>query len=214
MTAHTILRAFAPIILIAAAAPAAENPMEFGVTSDGTRVYLYTLSNKKGVEAKITNYGGILVSLRTPDRNGALADIVLGFDSLEGYLGTHPFFGATVGRYANRIANARFTLNGVEYPLEKNNGANSLHGGSRGLDKKVWTPRTLADGGLELSYLSPDGDGGYPGNLKVTVTYHLTNANELRIDYVASTDKDTVLNLTNHSYFNLKGAGAGDILAH
>jgi aldose 1-epimerase len=196
------------------AARAADTPREFGVTADGTRVYLYTLSNKKGVEAKVTNYGATLVSLKTPDRTGALADIVLGFDSLAEYLAPNPFFGATVGRYANRIGNARFTLNAVEYPLEKNNGANSLHGGSRGLDKRVWTARTLPDGGLELTYLSPAGESGYPGNLKVTVSYHLTDANELRIDYVASSDKDTVVNFTNHSYFNLKGAGAGDILGH
>jgi len=193
---------------------AAENPTEFGVTPDGSRVYLYTLSNKKGVEAKITNYGGILVSLKTPDRTGALADIVLGFDSLAGYLGANPFFGATVGRYANRIANARFNLNGIPYQLDKNSGVNSIHGGTRGFDKRVWTPRTLPDGGLELSYQSPDGESGYPGNLKVTVTYHVTKANELRIDYSATTDKDTVVNFTNHSYFNLKGAGAGDILGH
>jgi aldose 1-epimerase len=196
------------------AARAADKPVEFGTTADGARVYLYTLSNKKGVEAKVTNYGGTLVSLKTPDRNGALADIVLGFDSLDGYLGQNPFFGATVGRYANRIGNARFTLNGVPYQLDKNSGVNSIHGGTRGLDKRVWTPRVLSDGGLELTYLSQDGEGGYPGNLKVTVTYRVTNADELRIDYAASSDKDTVVNFTNHSYFNLKGQGTGDILGH
>src|SRR5258708_5967454 len=133
MSSH-ISKAFCAAVM-AAVLQAAENPVEFGVTGDGTRVNLYTLSNKNGVEARITNYGGILVSLKAPDRKGALADIVLGFDSLDGYLASNPFFGALVGRYANRIGNARFALNGVEYTLEKNNGANSLHGGSRGFDK-------------------------------------------------------------------------------
>lgn len=187
----------------------------FGKTRDGVAVNIYTLTNDKGVEARITNYGGIVVSLKTPDRNGALADIVLGFDSLDGYLSNPgPFFGALIGRYANRIGHAHFTLNGVEYKVDKNDGENSLHGGARGFDQVVWTPRELPDGGLELTYLSKDGEEGYPGNLKVTVTYHLTDSNDLRIDYAATTDKDTVINLTNHSYFNLKGAGEGDILGH
>ena len=188
---------------------------DFGKTRDGAPVRIYTLTNKNGVEARIINYGGIVVSLKTPDRNGAMADVVLGFDSLDGYLDNPgPHFGALVGRYANRIGHARFTLNGVEYKLAQNNGENSLHGGTRGFDKVVWTPRELPDGGLELTYASKDGEEGYPGNLKVTATYHLTDAKELRIDYAAATDKDTVVNLTNHSYFNLKGAGAGDILGH
>ena len=187
---------------------------EFGKLADGTAIRIYTLTNAHGLEARITNYGGIVQSLTVPDRNGNKADVVLGFDSLAGYLANNPFFGALVGRYANRIAGAQFSLDGVLYHLEKNNGANSLHGGSHGFDKQVWTARELADGGLALSYLSRDGEGGYPGNLTVTATYHLTDANELKIDYAATTDKDTVLNLTNHSYFNLKGAGSGDILAH
>ncbi len=187
----------------------------FGSTRDGVAVHIYTLTNAKGVEARITNYGGIVVSVKAPDRNGTKADVVLGFDSLAGYLDNpSPFFGALVGRYANRIAHARFTLDGVEYKLEKNNGDNTLHSGSHGYDKAVWTPRQLPDGGLELTLLSKDGDGGFPGNLKVTVVYHLTDSNELKIDYSATTDKDTVLNLTNHTYFNLKGAGEGDILGH
>jgi aldose 1-epimerase len=185
---------------------------EFGKTGDGAAVRIYTLTNKNGVEARITNYGGIVVSLKTPDRNGAMGNIVLGFVSLPEYLATNPYFGALVGRYANRIGHARFSLNGVEYELVKNNGDNALHGGTRGFSKVVWTPRELPDGGLELTYLSKDGEEGYPGNLKATVTYHLTDANELRIDYLATTDKDTVINLTNHSYFNLKGDG--DILGH
>lgn len=196
-------------------AATAQTPANFGQTSDGVTVHIYTLTNRHSLEAKIMNYGGIVVSLKTPDRNGALSDIVLGFDSLAGYLSSpSPYFGALIGRYGNRIGHARFTLDGVEYKLAANNGENSLHGGTRGFNKAVWTPRELRDGGLELTYLSKDGEEGYPGNLKVTVTYHLTDADELKIDYAATTDKDTVLNLTNHSYFNLKGAGQGDILGH
>jgi aldose 1-epimerase len=176
---------------------------------------IYTLTNQNGLEARITNYGGTLVSLKTPDRNGAMADVVLGFDSQDGYISNpSPYFGALVGRYGNRIGHARFTLDGVECKLAANNGENSLHGGTHGFNGKIWTPRELPDGGLELTYLSKDGEEGYPGNLKVTVVYHLTDANELKIDYSATTDKATVLNLTNHSYFNLKGAGQGDILGH
>ncbi|HEX4592752.1 MAG TPA: aldose epimerase family protein [Bryobacteraceae bacterium] len=188
---------------------------EWGKTSDGVPVQIYTLTNSKGLEARITNYGGIVVSLKAPDRKGAMADVVLGFDSFAEYLANPgPHFGALIGRFGNRIGDARFSLDGIEYKLAKNNGQNSLHGGTRGFDKVVWTPGELSDGGLELAYLSKDGEENYPGNLKVTVAYHLTDANELKIDYAAATDKDTVLNLTNHSYFNLKGAGNGDILNH
>lgn len=188
---------------------------EFGKTLDGVPVQIYTLTNKNGLEARITNYGGIVVSLQAPDRNGAMADVILGFDTLPGYLTSpSPYFGALVGRYGNRIGHARFTLDGVEYKLAANNGQNSLHGGLHGFNKAIWTPRELPDGGLKLTYLSKDGEEGYPGNLKVIVTYRLTDANELKIDYAATTDKDTVLNLTNHAYFNLKGAGNGDILGH
>ena len=188
---------------------------DWGKTREGAGVQIYTLTNKNGVEAKITNYGGIVVSLKAPDRKGAMGDVVLGFDSLDGYLNSpSPYFGALIGRYGNRIGHAKFTLNGVEYKLAANNGENSLHGGKRGFNMAVWTARELPDGGIELTYLSKDGEEGYPGNLKVTVAYHLTDANELRIDYAATTDKDTVLNLTNHAYFNLKGAGEGDILGH
>lgn len=162
----------------------------------------------------VTNYGGTVVSLKAPDRSGRMDDIVLGYDTVERYVaGNKPHFGATIGRYGNRIGHARFELNGVEYRLAKNNGDNSLHGGMRGFDKVIWTPREMPDGSLELSYLSPDGEEGYPGNLRVTVVFTLADQS-LRIDYSAVTDKETVLNLTNHSYFNLKGAGVGDVLDH
>jgi aldose 1-epimerase len=187
----------------------------FGKTADGTPVDLYTLTNSKGVRVAITNYGGIVVSLFTPDRNGNPGDIVLGFERLEDYLKGHPYFGAIIGRYGNRIAKGRFTLDGVEYKLAQNNGENHLHGGLVGFDKKVWKARDFVDAEgqhLELRYTSPDGEEGYPGNLDVTVTYSLNEQNQLRIDYVATTDKPTVVNLTNHSYFNL--AGEGDILGH
>jgi aldose 1-epimerase len=187
----------------------------FGKTADGTPVDLYTLTNSKGVRVAITNYGGIVVSLFTPDRNGNSGDIVLGFERLEDYLKGHPYFGAIIGRYGNRIAKGRFTLDGVEYKLAQNNGENHLHGGLVGFDKKVWKARDFVDAEgqhLELRYTSPDGEEGYPGNLDVTVTYSLNEQNQLRIDYVATTDKPTVVNLTNHSYFNL--AGEGDILGH
>jgi aldose 1-epimerase len=188
---------------------------DFGTTPDGVTARIFTLTNKNGLEARITNYGGIVVSLKTPDRNGAMGDIVLGFDALAGYISSpSPYLGALIGRYGNRIGHARFILDGVEYKLAANNGENSLHGGTHGFNQKIWTARELPDGGLELNYLSKDGEEGYPGNLKVVVVYRLTDANELKIDYSGTTDKDTVLNLTNHSYFNLKGEGHGDILGH
>lgn len=189
----------------------------FGKLPDGTAVDLYTLTNSKGFEARITNYGGILVSLKAPDKDGKLDDIVLGFDDLAGYVKQNPFFGTLTGRYANRIAKGQFTLDGKTYKLFVNNGPNSLHGGKAGFDKKVWTAKeVLKDDavGLELNYVSKDGEEGYPGTLNTTVTYWLTNNNELRLDYAATTDKATVLNLTNHSYFNLAGAGNGTILKH
>ena len=173
---------------------------------------LYTLTNAKGSEARIMTYGGVVVSLKVPDRSGALGDVVAGFDDLKGYLTPPPYFGAIIGRYGNRIAAGRFSLGGVTYQLAKNDGANHLHGGVRGFDKRVWSAKPLSPQSLELSYLSKDGEEGYPGNLSATVTYTLTDANELRIDYSATTDKETVVNLTNHSYFNL--AGEGDILGH
>ena len=189
----------------------------YGKTASGQEVELYTLSNRNGVEAAITNYGGIVVSLKAPDRDGKLADVVLGFDSLDGYLKPNPYFGALIGRYGNRIAKGKFTLNGAAYTLARNNGENALHGGLRGFDKQVWSARDVSTGGtprLELTYASKDGEESYPGTLTAVVTYSLTDANELRIEYSATTDKDTVLNLTNHSYFNLAGQGSGDVLKH
>src|SRR5437016_13480965 len=175
----------------------------FGKTSDGQGVDIYTLSNSHGVEAKIMNYGGIVTSLKVPDRKGKFDDVVLGFDNLDAYLKGHPYFGAIIGRYGNRIAKGRFTLNGIKYKLDVNNGQNHLHGGIKGFDKVVWNARVLKvlnAAALELIYLSKDGEEGYPGNLSVKVIYTLTNANELKIDYSATTDKDTVVNLTQHSY--------------
>ena len=189
----------------------------FGALPDGTPAEIFTLRNAAGCEARITNYGGIVTSLLVPDRHGKMGDVVLGYDTLAEYLQGSPYFGCLVGRYGNRIANARFALGGKEYRLAANDGAHSLHGGLKGFDKVVWTPEpTLtADGpALVLRYTSPDGEEGYPGNLSVTATYTLTNDNGLRLDYAAATDRETVCNLTHHSYFNLAGAGAGDILAH
>jgi len=186
----------------------------WGKAPDGAAVDLYTLTNDRGMQVKITNWGGIVTSILVPDRQGQLADVALGFETLDPYLQRHPFFGALAGRYANRIGKGRFTLNGQTYTLARNNGENSLHGGLKGFDKAVWKAREIPPGGLELSYLSKDGEEGYPGNLSATVVYTLTDDNELKIDYTATTDKETVVNLTNHSYFNLAGAGTGDILKH
>ena len=184
-------------------------------TADGKQVSLFTLANRKGVEAKITNYGGIVVSLSVPDRKGQMDDVVLGFDTLDEYTaGNPPYFGALIGRYANRIALGRFKLGGVEYKLAANNDPNHLHGGVKGFDKVVWDARPLRGAALELTYLSRDGEEGYPGTLRARVVYTLTDRNELRIDYSATTDKDTIVALTHHSYFNLKGQGNGDILDH
>lgn len=197
--------------------PTAVRKMEnrpFGKTPEGENVDLYTLTNAKGVEVSISTYGGDVVSLKVPDRAGKFADVVLGFDDFQGYLLPPPYFGALVGRYGNRIAKGMFSLDGVKYKLAVNNGENSLHGGLKGFDKRVWKAKQASPESLELSYLSKDGEEGYPGNLSSTVTYTLTDNNELKIDYVATTDKKTVLNLTNHSYFNLAGEGEGDILGH
>ncbi len=188
---------------------------EFGELADG--IALYTLTNRNGLEVQISNYGGAVVSVKTPDRAGRMADIVLGYDQPQSYADDTVFFGVLVGRYANRIAKGKFSLKGVEYQLAQNNPPNHLHGGVRGFNKVIWHPREVsrADGAaLELSYVSKDGEEGYPGNLSVKVTYILTNANELRIEYSATTDKETIVNLTNHSYFNLAGAGSGSILQH
>ncbi len=189
------------------------NPRLFGAAS-GEGFYLYTLTNGKGMEAGISTYGGVVVAIKVPDRTGKPGDGVLGFDEFEGYLKPPPYFGAIIGRYGNRIAHAKFTLDGVEYTLAKNDGDNSLHGGIRGFDKRLWSPTRSDSRSLELTYISPDGEEGYPGKLYTKVTYTLTDNNELRMDYWATTDKGTILNLTNHSYFNLAGQGEGDVLGH
>lgn len=183
----------------------------FGHTTDGTGVDLYTLADGK-VEARITNYGGIIVSLRAPDREGKLDDVVLGYDSLDRYIAKTAYFGAIIGRYANRIAHGSFQLDGKTYSIPKNDGDNTLHGGIRGFDKVVWTAREIKDG-IELTYVSKDGEEGFPGTLTSTVRYTL-DGGALRIEYSATTDKDTVLNLTNHSYFNLAGQAKGNVLGH
>jgi len=184
---------------------------------DGQPVVLYTLTNTSGMAVAISNYGGIIVSLKVPDRNGKLADVVLGFDTLDDYLKEHPYFGATIGRYANRIHRGRVVLDGVEYTLTRNENENHLHGGLRGFDKVLWNASITSNGrepALMLQYLSKDGEEGYPGNLNVTITFTLTEANELKLEYRATTDKPTIVNLTNHAYFNLAGAGNGDVLGH
>lgn len=189
----------------------------FGRLPDGTSVELYTLTGSGGLSAAITTYGGAIVSLKAPDASGDLADVVLGFDGLDGYLGKgNPFFGCIVGRYGNRIGKGRFTIDGNEYTLARNDGENHLHGGIGSFDKKVWAARLLASPSgtaLELSYLSRDGEEGYPGNLWVTVVYTLAN-DALEIRYAASSDRPTHCNLTNHAYFNLEGEGSGTILDH
>jgi aldose 1-epimerase len=188
----------------------------FGKTPDGQNIDLYTLTNKNGMQVAITNFGGIVVGIKVADRHGKAGDVVLGYDSLDGYVSDKAYFGAIVGRYGNRIAQGKFTLDGATYTLARNNGENSLHGGTKGFNKAVWEAREVAakDGpSMELTYTSKDGEEGYPGNLAVKVVYTLTERNELKIDYSATTDKKTVLNLTNHSYFNLNPAGS-DILRH
>ena len=190
----------------------------FGKTDDGKEVTLYELVNADGLRATVMDYGAILVDLQVPDRDGKLADINLGFDELEPYIKRNPLFGAVVGRYANRIENAGFTIDGIEYKITPNAGKNHIHGGNKKrFDKVVWKGkkiRTDKGAGVQFFYLSRDGDEGFPGNLNCTVTYTLTNNNELKINYQATTDKSTVVNLTNHAYFNLAGAGNGDVLGH
>jgi aldose 1-epimerase len=189
----------------------------YGVTQGGDSVALYTFANRKGMEVKITNFGGIVTELRVPDSNGKIEDVVLGFDNLKDYESNDPYFGAIIGRYANRIANGKFTLNGVTYTLASNNDANHLHGGLKGFDKVVWQAGTFVNDstcGLVLEYVSKDMEEGYPGNLKTTVTYTIYDENEVQIDYLATTDKPTIVNLTQHSYFNLTGNSKRDILDH
>lgn len=189
----------------------------FGKMPDGADVELYTLTNANGMQAGITTYGGTVVSLTAPDRTGKFADVVLGMDDVAGYMQATAFFGALIGRYGNRIGHAEFKLDGNTYKLPANDNGNTLHGGPAGFDKKIWSavPGSSADGQtLALTYVSKDGDAGFPGTLTAKVVYTLTSKNELKIDYTATTDKPTVVNLTNHSYFNLAGQGEGDILGH
>lgn len=221
---------FAPLVALACVAAAlcpapvlraasSDSPQPFGQTPAGTPVEIYTLTNQNGCEARITNYGGIVVSLKVPDRTGHLDDVVLGHDEIAGYeKHPAPYFGALIGRYGNRIAGGKFALDGHDYQLSINNAPNTLHGGKVGFDKKVWhaTQTTTPDGpALELTCTSADGEEGFPGKLSVKATYTLTNDNALRLAYEATTDKPTVINLTNHSYFDLRGQSAqGDILGH
>ncbi len=187
----------------------------FGQTPDGDKVTLYTLTNSNKVIAGVIDYGATLVSIRVPDKNGEVDDILLGFDNLAGYLNRN--FGGVTGRFANRIGGARFTIDGVEHKVTPNAGGNHIHGGRKGFDKVLWKGKTFSndkEAGVRLTYLSKDGEEGYPGNLKVTVTYTLNDNNEVKINYQATTDKPTVLNLTNHAYFNLAGAGSGDVRNH
>jgi aldose 1-epimerase len=188
---------------------------DFGTTPDGKAVELYTLRNSHGMEATIMTYGGIVTSLKVPDKHGQFADVVLGYDNLDGYIKSTPYFGALIGRYGNRIAKGKFSLDGVEYTLATNNVPNHLHGGLKGFDKQVWTAQplpTVNGPALILTYVSQSGEEGYPGNLFVTAIYTVTEDNALRVDFSATTDKDTVCNLTHHSYFNLRGSG--DVLSH
>src|ERR1051325_1343314 len=196
--------------------PGAESA-SFGTLPNGQTTQLFTLRNAHGIEVQFTNYGGIITSLKTPDRAGHLADIVLGYDNLAAYVASSPYFGAIVGRYANRIARGHFTLDGATYTLAVNNGPNSLHGGLRGFDKVVWNARPFQNQegqGVTLEYTSPNGEEGYPGTLKTTVTYTLTSDDRLIVDYAATTDKATPINLSQHSYFNLVGNASRDILGH
>lgn len=205
------------VCFVAGAAHAEVSKADFGKTATGTPVEIYTLRNSNGLTARIMTYGATVVSLEVPDKDGKLGDVVLGFDSVAEYEKGSPYFGCTVGRYANRIGGAKFSLDGKDYTLAKNDKENTLHGGKVGFDKVVWTAAEVQDKrgpSVKFTHTSPDGDEGYPGTLKASVTYTLTNNNRLRIRYEATTDKKTVCNLTHHSYFNLSGAGAGNILGH
>lgn len=208
---HAILIVAATTISAEAKVSVEKSP--FGKLPDGRLVEQYTLANGRGLTAKVITYGAILRSLTVPDRAGTPGEVTLGFDSLDRYLTASPYFGATCGRVANRIAKGRFTIDGVEYRLATNNGPNHLHGGLKGFDKTLWTAEPLSDG-VKLSHVSPDGDEGYPGKLSVTVVYRLTDDDELAIDYTATTDKATPINLTNHTYWNLADGGKSDVLGH
>lgn len=211
----TMLVPFIAIAFAGSAESAGVEKKSWGKAPSGEAVDLYTLTNSKGHSVSITTWGAIITSIKVPDKSGALGDVVHGFDTLDGYLGKHPFFGAIVGRYGNRIGGAKFAIDGKTYTLAKNDGDNTLHGGVKGFDKYVWMAKPTAAHGapsLVLTHVSPDGDEGFPGQLTVTLTYTWTENDELRMHYVAQTTKPTVVNLTNHSYFNL--AGKGTILEH
>ncbi len=189
----------------------------FGALPSGDSVHVFTLTNAQGVELRAMDYGGIVLSIKTPDRTGALGDIVLGYDDVTGYVKATPYFGALVGRYANRIAKGKFTLDGATYTLATNNGVNALHGGIVGFDKVLWRAEPKSDSsgvGIVFTYTSKDGEEGYPGTVNVRVTYTLSDRNEFTIDYLATSDKATPVNFTQHSYFNLGGDGSGDVLGH
>jgi len=190
---------------------------DFGKTSDGKIVEKYSVSNASGLEMNVINYGGIITSLKIPDKNGKYEDVVLGLDNIKDYEDGSPYFGAIIGRYGNRIANAKFSLDGKDYKLDANNGPNSLHGGKKGFDKVIWNVEPNSgenEASLKLSYMSPDGEGGFPGNLQITVTYTLNSNNELYVNYEATTDEKTVINLTQHTYFNLTGDFSKKVLDH
>jgi aldose 1-epimerase len=211
-----LLHAAQPAPTRAAGESGSVTKLDFGKTRDGTPVDLYVLKNGN-LTVKVMTYGAIITEIDAPDRNGKEGDVVLGFDSLEGYLGTHPYFGATVGRVANRVAKGKFKLNGQEYTLATNNGPNSLHGGLKGFDKVVWKAEPSSQAGgpsVKLTYTSPDGEEGYPGNLSASVTFTVTDKDELKIEYSARSDKATPINLSNHSYFNLAGRTTESILGH
>ena len=189
-------------------------PSDFTTEVEGKPIALYVLKNANGAEACVTNWGGRLVSLMVPDKAGKMTDVVLGYDSIQAYISSTGNFGALIGRYGNRIANAKFSLDGEEYSLPANDNSNCLHGGPNGFDRQVWTANQIADNAVELTYISKDGEAGFPGNLNVKVTYTLTDDNAMDIKYEATTDKKTIVNLTNHSYFNLSGIPGSTILDH
>jgi len=216
MQLHTLGKAALTAALLSGLAAgimeAAMTGKPFGKSPEGKAIELFTLKNDKGMEVSVMDWGATIVSIKVPDRTGHFDDVVLGYDNAEDYMKGTAFFGAVVGRYGNRIGGSRFTLDGHVYHVTPNEGANSLHGGKRGFDKRLWTVVHADEHSIELRYVSPDGEEGYPGTLTTTVRYTLTPYDELRVHYTATTDKDTVLNVTNHSYFNLAGAGNGNVL--